>query len=228
MLVAFEITHRCNKYCPHCSHKIKTSNYDYLTLEDYKILTLKILPKQITELRLIGGEPLMHPHFKELITSIKKDYTGIVISISTNGRLIPKFEKELENCIIYLTHYPGWNDDIIKKYKDKPNVIISNKSKFWDTDVKEPLSYSEGCTASSNCPFKSVRFVGLKQYDCCMAESIEREKLDQRVYLQIHNNWIGCRGFLPTAYACQWCFRAVSYIKKSSWDPPATLNHDSK
>jgi hypothetical protein len=47
----------------------------------------------ITEFRLIGGEPLLHPKLLEMAASAREALPDVPICIATNGILLPKMEK---------------------------------------------------------------------------------------------------------------------------------------
>ncbi|MBN1991667.1 MAG: radical SAM protein [Anaerolineae bacterium] len=85
------ITTVCNQNCPYCftvDYLNKAGRHrDFIDLEDFE-KSLSFLERSgIDEIRLLGGEPTLHPQFVELIERARK--TGKRIIVFSNG-LMPK------------------------------------------------------------------------------------------------------------------------------------------
>ncbi len=100
IVLELDITNICNAYCVHCSRNAKpiSENYKFDSIE-------KIFQEcdryNIPELLVMGGEPLMHPDFTEILASAK-NYGIKAIRTSTNGIAIDKkYSKVLSS---YATH----------------------------------------------------------------------------------------------------------------------------
>ena len=87
-----EITNKCNERCIHCyiPHKFKIHTIDesifYRTIGELDRLG-------IVSLGISGGEPMLHPHFKELMTAVKK--LNVNITLLTNLTLLTEEHIEL-------------------------------------------------------------------------------------------------------------------------------------
>lgn len=82
------ITGRCNYRCRHCS--VSAPNVDKLTdlsMDDCKKVITQLEECGIGNVTLIGGEPLLHRNFREIVSELTE--RGIQLSqIFTNGSLI--------------------------------------------------------------------------------------------------------------------------------------------
>jgi len=79
----FDITYRCNMNCKICyNHKIMQNN-NYDMSPEYFREVLERLPKKRYLIRLLGGEPTIHPNLFEFI-KIANEFKHFV-SIGTNG-----------------------------------------------------------------------------------------------------------------------------------------------
>ena len=119
-----EITNKCNERCIHCyiPHKIKIHTIDdnifYRTLDELDRLG-------IVSLGISGGEPMLHPHFKEFMIAVKK--LNINITLLTNLTLL--------------------TDEYIELFKDSritvlPSLYSLNESHH-DYITKLPGSYKK-------------------------------------------------------------------------------------
>lgn len=217
----FEVTHRCNKNCKHCSHRISTSDYE-LTLDDYHYVVKQIIKKQLyyenkfRSVFLIGGEPLCHPDYEQLLWNVCYDFPYAEIIIQTNGKLLPEYYND--RITWQLSEYPGWNDDIVAEYESKPNVKVYRfDGMFWD--ISDPhLSDSDAKEARANCLFL-CRVIGRNLYDCCLSEGIERTFKTEPVHVPFTENWRDEIRTIETWRACKHCFRAktiLEYMKQES------------
>ena len=66
-----ELTSKCNERCVHCyiPHKFKLYN---ITDELYYSTLEQLSKMNVLSVTLSGGEPMMHPHFKEFLKAAKK------------------------------------------------------------------------------------------------------------------------------------------------------------
>lgn len=89
----------CNARCPHCPctfmPSIRDTEDNFIKLEYFKKLVDEVRPYK-SAIRMSGyGEPLLHPHFFELIEYAKKK--DISLSLITNGSLFD--QKKIERII---------------------------------------------------------------------------------------------------------------------------------
>lgn len=84
----FEITNACNLQCKHCASSCSPYNADYLSVENIE----RVLDSALKNFGptfmvvLTGGEPLLHPQFKEIVNSISD--RKLQWGITTNASLI--------------------------------------------------------------------------------------------------------------------------------------------
>lgn len=96
--VEFHLVDSCNLRCAGCSHYSSLlNNLTYPNIEDI-INDLTFLKDKVGNnlkwLRLLGGEPLMHPDISECLMKIRELFPVTNISIVTNGLLLEKMEQK--------------------------------------------------------------------------------------------------------------------------------------
>ena len=96
--VVLQITQRCNLRCKMCYEWGENGAYlSQKTLDDLPLQTIEevlgTLTPQGTYFELFGGEPLLHPQFKEIMQLIEKYQCKI--DIPTNGTLLTRYAKEI-------------------------------------------------------------------------------------------------------------------------------------
>lgn len=93
------IVEYCNLNCRGCSHFSPLANKnDLVRLEEFKrdlVRIAELLP-HIYKIRLLGGEPLLHPNLNEIIEFTRQKYPYSEIHIVTNGLLLLKRKSDLE------------------------------------------------------------------------------------------------------------------------------------
>lgn len=90
--VDFVITERCSLRCRECSNLMQyyqhPQNYALETLKkDFQRLLWAV--DEIYEVRLIGGEPFMHPQMQEFLTFLNGERQVHRVCIYTNGTILP-------------------------------------------------------------------------------------------------------------------------------------------
>lgn len=136
----------CNANCPFCFWKETSSSPAYL---DGLIAVLNALPPTMTEVSLTGGEPLMSPHFEEVLSVCATRFKKVVIT--TNGTHLLEMESfisSVPNAHIYINisrHH----------HQDDRNKMIFNSSFVPSAeeigDAIALLSMSGGIPVRANC-----------------------------------------------------------------------------
>lgn len=163
-----QLVDHCNLNCKGCSHFSPISKPFFLDLQVFKkdLTQLKKTVTNIKQLRLMGGEPFLHPHLIDFLEISRYLYPSDKIAIVTNGILLEKIKKKLwksmtENRIeIHVTVYPSKKHDVKSQlYLLKTQKII-HEIEYRDTffkninlnekrDNKESISI---CRSKNYCP----------------------------------------------------------------------------
>lgn len=127
-----QLVEHCNLNCKYCSHFCPVAKEGFLDVNEYerdcKRLS-ELFNKEVNFIRLMGGEPLLHPDIAKFCDITRKYFPNGTIDIDTNGILIlsmkENFWKALrENKInLTVTRYPlNLDIEAIKNKCKKENV----------------------------------------------------------------------------------------------------------
>jgi len=152
LYVYLELTSICNFKCNFCS--VGNKKNDYMPLETaYKALD-ELKKNNIYDVYYTGGEPLMHPQFKEIVEYANR--IGIRQTILTNGYFLPKYLNLLPKiecvCVSFHGDEKIFNNLVGGNYFDiiKKNILIAKKV----TNVK--INYT---VVNQNNNLKSMKSV---------------------------------------------------------------------
>lgn len=132
----FEIhlVEHCNLNCKGCSHFAPLAQEEYIQMENFvkDIDRIKKITKgDLLFVKLLGGEPLLHPEIKELVCYVRKTFPKVPIRLLTNGMLLLNKQKDfLDICrrndvILEITKYP-----IEFEYEELHRILIQSKVNF--------------------------------------------------------------------------------------------------
>jgi len=126
LIVELDITTKCNLSCPNC---VRFSNFhstwkalDMVAIYDF-VAKNKKYGKNLT-VKIIGGEPTIHPNITEILTLLNEDFH---LMIATNGinKWVPPFDMVVENSAKERGVLPEFHptcdaplDDIKYRYED--------------------------------------------------------------------------------------------------------------
>lgn len=163
------LTDHCNLNCSGCGHFSPLSQPIFSKFDRFKIdlNRLKDLFENIATIRLMGGEPLLHPSILDFIEFTRSVFPKARITIVTNGILLLKQPNQFwEKCsqyriVIQITKYPIFLDhDLIEKKRSKFNVKIETSATIeyfyrglnisGDSDPNVAFQY---CQSQFKCPF---------------------------------------------------------------------------
>ena len=123
--IEVHLVDHCNLNCAYCTHFSPLSKPNFCDVsifeKDIKKLA-ELTNSDIKDIRLLGGEPLLHPECNKFIEITRKYFPNTIISLVTNGILLNK-QNDLfwntcreNNILIECTKYPiGTNYDKIEQ-----------------------------------------------------------------------------------------------------------------
>ena len=135
----FILTLKCNKFCPYCfaAEVRKKEGFVDMDFELFKKFISKIKNKNRV-IKLLGGEPTLHPQFKEIVNYVLAEHrpltiiTNLLFDESTLSFLVDKYEKGYN--INYLIN--GTDLDTNKKRAD---TWFRNYNLLYKTAYKKAL-----------------------------------------------------------------------------------------
>lgn len=187
--VEVHITEHCNLNCGGCNHFSCIAEEEYLEPEQFEkdIRRLRELSKSYFNIKILGGEPLLHPHITGFLDITRKHFPSTPVQITTNGILLTKQPEDFwVNChknkiTISISQYPINLDRIeIKRLGKKHKVkIVYTGSTAKNRMCKMPLDLSgsqdmkksfQKCAISWGC---CVTLRDGRLYTCCFAAHIK-------------------------------------------------------
>ena len=219
----------CNMFVPYYSDKLI---YSLRVLQsEFDLLFKKI--DFIFCLTLLGGEPLLHPNFSEIIQYLCKKYRDKigVIKVITNGTVVPKDDvlETMKLCPIWIS-VSDYTEQV--NYVEKMEAFKSSLEKYSiDYTIVKMKQWSDFCFPHRLINIKNCKehmkacapiFHGYndnKIYYCHVAwsaEKIGRIKLSETDYVDLrdvanddsrHNIARHCLGIMENGYVsfCQVC-----------------------
>ncbi|MCJ7443893.1 MAG: SynChlorMet cassette radical SAM/SPASM protein ScmF [Methanotrichaceae archaeon] len=99
--IYFYLTEGCNLACRHCwiapVFQRYTNEYSSLDLALFKSIINQAQPLGLCDVKLTGGEPLLHPRIDEMLEFIHEENLGLIME--TNGVLCtPQLAKSITQC----------------------------------------------------------------------------------------------------------------------------------
>lgn len=160
------ITDNCNLNCKGCLFASNmTSGNQHISLDSIRKDAKRMaeLFYDVPWIRILGGEPLMHPDIVMILEYYRETFPDSEIDLCTNGLLIPKMGDEFWNCVksnrisIHVSGYkPTYNMleqiDVILRGHGLPYVILKRDSfvKYYTDRPDNDMDMSfEKCIASS-------------------------------------------------------------------------------
>ena len=135
----------CNLNCYGCSHYSSISEERYLDLQNLEINLkhLQKVSKYFKEVRIMGGEPLLHPEIIRIMEAVRGTFKHNQISLVSNGILLKRMSEEFwaackkNNIELKITIYPNVNVDSILQILDDKEVKYSfyadRNGAHWET-----------------------------------------------------------------------------------------------
>lgn len=128
------IVEHCNLKCRGCYHFSSLAKEEYLSVEEYAqdIERLgKLFNRNIEEIMLLGGEPLLHPQLVDFFSVTRKYIPNAPVKLLTNGLLLGNMKEDFwisiiqNNIQLWVTKYPVKFDyDYIEKVAKEKGIEL--------------------------------------------------------------------------------------------------------
>lgn len=244
------LTDHCNLNCKGCTHysPIAPERYADPHQHEKDMRRLSQLYRTIHTIRLMGGEPLLHPDAHLFIRITRSAFPGSAIRFVTNGILLPQASQAFwdacrdTNTIINLTVYPPVHkrfDDYRSLCEDKG---VSLSTRYAETFLAHCnlKGTSQKNRAFNLCPLR-LRCLYLQDgrlYPCAMSALVHyfNESFGYKITadkgINIHSNFTSGRKVLMKLSkpidTCKWCsYKSVRFAWETSnrvpddWDTEA-------
>jgi SynChlorMet cassette radical SAM/SPASM protein ScmF len=163
--IYFYLTEGCNLACRHCWIAPKFQgggkSYPALPVELFESIIQQAKPLGLHAVKLTGGEPLLHPHIRELIEIVRKE--DLQLTVETNGVLCtPELAQKLRSC---------------------KNAFISVSIDGEDADTHEWMRGVEGSFEAAKESVRSLVGVGFRPQVIMSIVRRNREQMEALVRL---------------------------------------------
>jgi organic radical activating enzyme len=131
----FHVVSHCNLACRGCNHaspQLKRELVEEKSVQD-DIDHLKRLGISTKILRVLGGEPLLHPKIDRLLHRIKETGLAAELHVVTNGVLLGRMTRDFWDTVdaVQVSLYPGIS--IPESVKNEPKLRINRFDQFYET-----------------------------------------------------------------------------------------------
>jgi hypothetical protein len=245
--VELHLTDHCNLNCKACSHycPIAPPNYTNLIKYEADMTRLSQIFDNIHTIRLLGGEPLLHPDPTSFIIISRTSFPKSRIRFVTNGILLPKAPTSFweacrkTNTTIDLTLYPPlqkntliWRkiceDEGVDLCMEEINTFHARMNINGDSVKEKSFNF---CRSHYFCPFLKEGRI----YSCFMAATIQHfnNNFGTRIiadpgvdiYLPKMSRQVIMKYLSKPIETCRWCSHnseqfswSVSKKKIQEWD----------
>lgn len=167
--VEMHLTDHCNLNCKGCRHFCPVADRWFVKSESLAadLKQLSRLFQTIPSIRLLGGEPLLHPDVNELITITRRAFPRSDVHLVTNGLLLGGMNRgfwqtcKSNNVVIDVSRYPLSLDyeamrELASKYgvqldmSDEIHEFLATMNPKGDSD---PVAAMTKCRSHWYCPF---------------------------------------------------------------------------
>ena len=177
------IVDHCNLNCAGCSHFSPLADHWFEDFETFKrdfTQLYNITQGDVHVIRLMGGEPLLHPHFEDMVAFTCVMFNKSQVQLVTNGILIPK---EFEKLKSLSDTYPNFSICIsnygLKLAEDLiavlPRVRRDNKAELYNISL-DLFGEINPKTAFQYCDLHIHHWYYFQNgcfYPCCICANID-------------------------------------------------------
>ena len=169
-LIEIDITYACNLHCLNCNRSVVHAKEAlHMTVEQVRSFVdeSNSRHKRWRRIRVLGGEPTLHPSFKQIIEELGRYHAGhpdCIVEVVTNG-----YGEHVNQALARL---PGWVwvDNTRKTSPVQPQFGPFNMAPC-DDPAFRTADFSNGCVVQRDC---GMGLTPLGFYPCAVAGGVDR------------------------------------------------------
>jgi hypothetical protein len=126
----------CNLSCTACNHLSPLYTKGYVDPDELEEdLTLLARHLHCATVRVLGGEPLLHPEIVAVLDAVRRSELGNSISVVTNGVLLGRMPEEFwrKVDVVDVSIYPGVTVDEGVLRRHQSQVLLRRPAVFYET-----------------------------------------------------------------------------------------------
>ena len=129
------LTEQCNANCASCFNK-NIRNGLHMDMDEYRQLIDYLSGNGISFLKIMGGEPTVHPHFEEAVRLAQDKFAGMSVFTNALNERIKNIKLRKGDLIIYNYSFFDQAFDLDKMLLDEPGykILEVQISSATDTD----------------------------------------------------------------------------------------------
>lgn len=124
--VTILLSERCNARCPHCINTLQRNQKSHMNEKKLRILVEDLLADNFPNIKLLGGEPTLHPSFLELYGDFQKNFAYVTLFTNALSGKVKKIKPRAGDYITY-------NGYFINDSFDTDNFLPRNPEPFLRT-----------------------------------------------------------------------------------------------
>ena len=105
------VAEHCNLACRSCSHLSPMMHRSFVDPEEvFRDLSTLAASYKVHQVKLLGGEALLHPYLSDVIQAVLLSGIADGICVVTNGVLLPRMPETFWNSVnhVWVSSYPGF------------------------------------------------------------------------------------------------------------------------
>lgn len=191
--VETHLVDHCNLNCICCNHYSSISPEYFADINEFKKDFTELAKKvKFKVVRLLGGEPLLHPNINEFLVVARGVFPKSRLAICTNGLLLNKMSESFwetcrnNNIIIDLSRYPV-NAEMIPGFIE---LIEKNDVKAGNIHPGEKMYVTHNKLGNSD---KKIAFerCGIKNFKITVLRNGRMYTCPKATYIDIYNFYYG-------------------------------------
>ncbi len=197
--IAMDITTHCDRRCPDCCCGIGISRKLQHHGEEY-FMNAAWWFRDIPRLHITGGEPTLHPEFRELIPMLREFFNPERMTLQTNGFRLEQFQKTIKE---------NFDTVFYTEYGDKPSTTqtltqLGVPYSVYEAGGPSAPNFTPRTRRGSGKPCErgfsdTVAYCDGKLYPCCVGPGVEGA-----VGIEPTENWK--EEILKVPLPCENCF----------------------
>ena len=212
-MIEFAITDYCNLKCRLCAHGTPLiTERQNMSPAEFERLAGHFRPYEFYVCKISGGEPTLHPQFREIVNTMRRSIPAHQYSLATNGARLAEFVDAVNAFdTVDLSEYPTQNRGISGTLSgtEKQRTAFSVKRDYVEMMDVSATPNAGKSHISYYCQLKGVKKVVKDRiFPCCNLHGLALHRgLDPReVSVKLDGNWRSAIRRIDLEPYCRKCF----------------------